>query len=46
MKDPYINENNTKEMFQNEMVQKYISFLKKLQTKTLSRIDYMEFTYA
>lgn len=46
MKDPYINENNTKEMFQNEMVQKYISFLKKLQTKTLSRIDYMESTYA
>ena len=46
MKDPYINENNTKEMFQNEMVQKYISFLKKLQLKTQSRINHMVYTYA
>jgi hypothetical protein len=45
MKNPYINENNTKEMFQDELVQMYISFLKKLQVKTLSRINYMVSTY-
>ena len=46
MKNPYINENNTKKMFQDEMVQMYISFLKKLQLKTQSRINHMVYTYA
>ena len=45
MKNPYINENNTKEMFRDEMVQMYISFLKNLQVTTLYRINHMVSTY-